>query len=412
MKMHLQLLPLALRSLARNKRRSGLTMGAITVGVAVVVFAHAFILGFLGSMTEQTIKSRTGHLQVHKKGYMEALEAAPLNLDMEDSPALMARIQGVPGVHAVSRRMRFAGMASNGSKSTMVMITAFDVDQENRVCPGRTTEFQGGGQGHPLNNNAGQDVVLGGEMAHGMGVAPGGSITITASGREGAMNALDLTVAGITRGAALMEAKRVAFVPLAVAQQLTQMNGRLTEIAIAVDPRADVEDVAQHLRLALGEEYEVSTWLELTPFFRDALFRVRVILGGLGFVLFLMVVFIIVNTMAMAVHERTREIGTMLAVGVRRRQVLRLFMLEAVLLGVFGGLLGAGLGWIVTSSIAWSGGVEISPPGAAFKQIILPFPNNLLALAAIVASMIAAVLAAARPARTASRLNPSEALRI
>ncbi len=408
----MQLLPLALRSLARNKRRSALTMAAVTVGVAVVVFAHAFITGFLDSMTAQTIQARTGHLQVHRVGYLEALDAAPLNIHMVDGGDLLKTIQGVPGVTGVSRRLRFGGMASNGSKSSMVVVTAFDVEQEAVVCPARAGEFAGGGQGHALNNNGAMDVVLGGELARGMGLKPGGAITVTASGREGGMNALDLNITGVTRGAALFESKRSAMVPLAVAQQLTQMEGKVTEYALAVDARHSPDVVAAALRQALGADYEVSTWMELSPFLRDAIFRVRVILGSLGFILFLMVVFIIVNTMAMNVHERTREIGTMLAVGVRRRQVLLLFLLEAILLGIFGGLLGVAVGWSLAQGLAVTGGVQISPPGAAFKQVILPYPNTLLSFATIAAAMLAAMLAAARPARTASRLHPAEALRV
>lgn len=405
-----ELLRLALRSLLRNRRRSIITLGAVALGVAVVIFAHGFGDGLKQMLIMTQIDNRLGAIQIHKKGYLDAREAAPLELDLDDPAAIIAKVKAVPGVVAVSPRIRFGAILTDGRSSSIVMGEAIDPAQELAVCPGRTADLDKE-TGHFISAETLRGGILGRQLALAFGAKPGSSLTLSASGREGAVNALDLDVTGVTRGASsIFESKRSLVVPLAYAQGLLQMDGRVTELAVRVDDLERVPEVAAALGQILGPDLEVSTWQEVMPYLRDMVNRLGIILNGVSAVLFFIVIFGVVNTMLMNVYERVREIGTMLAVGVRRSQVLALFLFEAATIGLVGGAGGVVLGLTVTWLSAVRG-VSLTPPGGVFQQIVHPVARLDLAAAALVVAVLGGLLAAAWPARKASLMNPVDALR-
>jgi putative ABC transport system permease protein len=401
---------LALRSLVRNRRRSGITLAAVAVGVAVVVFAHGFGEGLLRMMVRNSLENRLGALQVHHKGWLDSNEGAPLKLDLQDPDVLMDKIRAIPGVVAVTPRIRFGALVGNGTTSSIVMAEAIDAKRELLVCPGRRAEVDEKA-GAFIRAEAPRAGIIGAELARSLNVKRGDLVTLQAVGREGAHNALDLEVGGVSKGASsFLESKRVVLVPLAYAQELLQMHGSATELAVRVDDLSLIPSIAATMQTALGPDVEVSRWDEVMPFLRDAVNRLGIVLRGVSAVLFFIVVFGVVNTMLMNVFERTREIGTLMAVGVRRRQVLALFLFEAAVIGLVGGVIGALVGLAVTWATA-ARGLALTPPGALFAQVIHPVVRVDLAMGAVLVALLGAVLAAAWPAVKASRMNPVEALR-
>ncbi|MBI1946224.1 MAG: ABC transporter permease [Deltaproteobacteria bacterium] len=403
-------LRIALRSLRRNRRRSALTLAAVIIGVTVVVFAFGFGEGLTTSLVRTLVDARIGALQVHAIGYLDAVEAQPLKKDFALDDELLAKVKGTPGVASVAPRLRFGALLGDGATATIVMVDAVDPRNELLVCPARKQEV-------PANHGAFVDDaqphggVLGAELASGLKSKLGATLTLQAAGKEGQLNALDLEVRGISRGAAsFLESKRSVTVPLAYGQELLQMQGRATELALQLDDVRRVDEVKAALQARLGPGFEVSTWAEVMPFLRDATSRVQIILRGVSVVLFFLVVFSVVNTMLMNVYERVREIGTLLAIGWKRRTILALFVLEAAVLGLLGGAIGASLGLLLTR-FTYEVGIPLTPPGAGFEQIIRPVPDVNIALLAFAAAALGAVLAALGPAKRASDLNPVDALR-
>ncbi|HYX92048.1 MAG TPA: FtsX-like permease family protein, partial [Myxococcaceae bacterium] len=159
-----------------------------------------------------------------------------------------------------------------------------------------------------------------------------------------------------------------------------------------------------------GPDYEVHTWRQIQLFYSDIIRVQRFLIGLISFVLYAIVLTGIANTMLMSVYERVREIGTLLAVGLRRRQILALFLIEAAVLGVVGAALGALAGRGLVMLLAWKG-IHLNVGGGAIDTLLRPQVEPAYVAVVSALAVVGAVLSAAYPARKASQMNPVDALR-
>jgi putative ABC transport system permease protein len=274
------------------------------------------------------------------------------------------------------------------------------------VCPKRRDKVAPGST--PLDEKSVTDVLLGKALIESLEAKQGGSLTMLSATKAGPANALDVTVHGALPSRFIAESKRKSTVTLAYAQDLLRMDGRVTEYVLNVNDMEHAEVVAARVRQELGPEYDVDTWREMAPIARDMAVRLRVVLVFIALILFLLVLSGIINTMLMNVYERVREIGTMLAVGVRRRQILTMFLVEAMALGLGGGAIGALAGWLLIRKLGH--GVHLQPPGGD-PTVMFPFIEGPYIAKVVAAAVAGALIAALYPAWKASRLKPVEALR-
>ncbi len=399
---------LAVRNVSRNRRRSAITLAAILLGVLVISLLRGVTNGFIGLMVEDVVEGRTGAIQVHRSGYLDTLEGNPTKLNMPYSPELMAQLLKVPGVTGVVGRIQFTGLVGNGSSQTMFVGRGLDPVKEKEVCPRSGAEVKPGGQ--PLAKGDDAVALVGYELAQSFRLFPGGSVNLATSSPEGRANAMDLRVKGLSASSLPFENKRVVTVPLQTAQALVGLEGKVTEYALSIAELSKVEEVAAAVRAALGPAYEVHTWPKLQPLIRDLINRQTYVLSGVAVVLFVIVLTGIINTMLMSVFERVREIGTMLAVGVRRRQILLLFILEAGVIGAVGGTGGALTGQLILRVLAVVG-IPIKLAGTSSESLLRPAVSGGFVALSVAVALFGALLAAAYPAWRASRLNPVDALR-
>jgi len=401
----MRLLLLALRNLTRNKRRTLLTALAVIFGATAIVILQGFVNGFIRNNIEAMVQSKLGVIQVFRKGYLGSDD--PLKKSLTYDTALMDKIKSVPGVTAVAPRINFDGMVSNGAESTMFMATAIDPALEYQVCPQRYKRVAAGTK--PLSSDQPGTALIGQTLADSLKAQKGVTLVMQAAGPHASTNALDVEVGGFLPSISIAESKRLATVPLGFAQDLLRMKGQVTEYAIAVTDMQQMDTIAANLRAVLGDEYQVTTWEELDPATKTRVASLGYVLLFVALVLFLLVATGIVNTMLMSVYERVREIGTMLALGVRRWQVTALFLLEAISLGLGSAILGTSLGYLV---VRWLGqrGIPMKPPGG---DVLWTYPSVDLRFLLIVIgfSVMGAMLSAMYPAYKASRLSPVDALR-
>jgi putative ABC transport system permease protein len=400
------LLTLAVRNVARSKARSAITTGAITLGILMTLLLGALIHGLHRYLIEDTVKGRVGALQVHRKGYFELRDRQPLKLDMEAGGEVEEELLRVPGVAAVSPRLVFSGMVSNGSSATLFLAQGVDPEREQRVLPWASQEVRGA----RLSREVPRGGLLSGELARALGVKPGSTLTLQATTQGGKENALDLDAVGTVEGNLLGQSKRMVYVPLGYAQELLRMPGRATEYVVAVHDEANVDEVAAGLRAALGDGYEVRTWSELQPSVSEIIRIQRGLLLAIGGLFLLIAIFGVANTLLMSVMERTREIGTMMAVGVRRGRIALLFLLEATLQALLGGVLGVGGAYGLVALMVSRGGLTL-PVGAGQSLTLLPAVAGYQVAITVGAATVGALLAALSPALRAARLRPVEALR-
>ncbi|QSQ21968.1 ABC transporter permease [Pyxidicoccus parkwayensis] len=399
------LFTVACRNVLRNRRRTALTLAALIVGVGITVIVHGFVNGMKRGVVNQFISAATGAVQVHHAGYVKNVLSTPLSLDVPADDAFLSRVGHVEGVTGVSPRLQFSGTVSVGDESLFFTALALDPEREHAVCPWRERTLVAGS-----TFKGDTDLLLAQSLSAAAGVRPGEEAVLLAPDRDGALNAEATKLSGTLMPLGPGEA-RFGQVSLALAQRLLRMEGRATELAVSVKDFERAPEVAGRLRAELGPDYEVHTWDEVAPLARDAMARLDAMAATVTTVFLILMLLGVANTSLMTVLERTREIGTMMAVGVRRSWIAALFLAESAVVAALGGSGGALIGLAVVSHLGHKG-LSIAPGGAKGVvpiEVHPMIPLGELALFVAVA-IVGATLFSLYPAWRASRLRPVQAL--
>ncbi len=401
------LLRLAFKNIVRSGSRSLITLAAISAGFVAVIVAGGFIGDSIHQITEGYIKSFLGHIQVADIGYFQKGITAPFDYAIPDADRLLPLLASTPHVRRVSPRLQFSALVGVGDSSIAVMAQGIDPGSESAM--GLTA-------GKDLEEQDEYQVVLGTGLAQALGALPGSSLTLLASTKAGGVNGMDMTVKGIMASASKDYDDHFLRFPIKTAQKILRTGDILT-VTLYLDrtENADavVADINSRLRAAHMAPLDVRPWHELPGadfvvklvHFYDALFLIfRVIIVTV-------VILGIFNTMNMAVLERVGEIGTLMAMGTTRAEVIVLFLLEGLLLGAVGGLVGLGAGSVVAKAISVVGIVMPTAPGTTFNWVARVALVPRVFVWAYVMSVAAALFSSVYPAVKASRLEIAEALR-
>lgn len=403
------LLSMAFRNVLRNRRRTLITLAALTIGVAAVGTIRGVLNGLQDNIVKGSIETTLGALQIHRTGYLANVMSTPLSMDFVADEVLLTRVRAVKGVTAVAPRIQFAGSLTltvpegeEAPEALFFAAVAVDPVLEAKVCPQRSKLFT---EGTVLDDT---HVVLGDALAAAFGAKQEAEAVLLAPDRDGSLNGELAQVGGAMRAMMPGEMK-IAVVPLSLAQRLLRMEGRITELAVGIDDVTRVQEVAADLRTALGPQFEVHIWNELAPE-RKTIMGIQDGISAVVSAVFLMLMLLgVANTMLMSVLERTREVGTMMAVGLTRGSVMTLFLLEALVLGSLGAASGLGLTALITFGLAHRG-IRFTPPSATMTMEVFPFLTFGFTAGVLFAAVAGAVLFALYPAFRASRLRPVQAL--
>lgn len=410
---------IGLRNLTRNTRRSLLTGSMVALGVAALIFFRGYISSLREGMIEMVVNSLTSEIQVDRRGASESLGLPPLDLDL---PAdLEATIERAAAGITTAPRIRFGAFLINGEKSSLVGVLAVDPAREKKVAPlgpgaGRVAEEETAGgfgiDGQGIASVDDDTLVLGVGLAKGLGIKKGDTVSLLARTQKGSTDAIDGVVRGLARTGDPELNKRLVLMSLRSAQRLLHMNGRVTAFAIATPHRSLIPQVVDTLKTALTSlepPTEVRPWQQLAPYYRDVVTLQNNIMNMVMGMVFILVLAGIVNTMMMSVYERQREIGTLMALGFRRRTIVFLFLIEAMGLGAIAATIGAIIGMTVVI-ITNATGIPFTIPAVGTINM-RPLIDAGYAVFTVVVAMTTALLAGLYPAYRASRLQPVEALR-
>lgn len=328
-------LKFALQNTLRNRRRSLVTVTIAALGTAAILLAGGFALSTYHALAQSAARS-TGHLIVGLPAQFTQDEDTPLQHGLDDAATLSATLMADPAVRHVLPRIAFSGLVSNGDKSTVMLATGVDPDAEFAV------------KGPFLNVVAGEvlvsgakdaDVMLGDGLAKSLKAQPGSGLTLLASTTDGALNAIDVRVKGIFSTGVPDIDKRLVYTDIATAQRLLNTK-RVSTLGVFLD-RMESTPSAQARVQALFPKFTVQTWLDQAFFYASVKGLYNRIFGALGLIIATIVLFVVANAMAMAIIERTREIGTLRTLGTLPRQLQGALALEGMVLGLAGALAGA-----------------------------------------------------------------------
>jgi ABC-type lipoprotein release transport system permease subunit len=403
-------LALALRNLIRNRRRTTITLLTMIFGIATLTLLSAMNDGWLNQMKTNFILSFTGHLQIHAKGF----EASQNLRDRMDDPDEATRLMSsIPEIVAWTERIRTSGLASVSGSSSGVQIMAVDPEQETWV----TSMDQGVKEGHWIRPGIRSDLLLGRTIAQNLGAKVGDRVILMTQRPSGEMVSEVFFLRGILETGAPQIDRTLALITLDAAQQWLQMGNAVTDIVIRADGHEQTHLLYRAFVQQLsGLKYEIMPWQELDPMVRQWLEFSDAYGLVVLFVVILLVLTEILNTMLISLHERQKELGMMVAIGTNRRQVFMMLLLEAVLLILIGAILGYLVGSLIVMSVSDTG-IDLTGYANAFEffymdPVIHPQLTRASALKILTATLAAALLAGLYPAWKATRLSLSQALRI
>jgi putative ABC transport system permease protein len=348
-------LKFALQNTLRNRRRSLVTVSIAALGTAGILLAGGFALYTYESLAEAAARD-SGHLVLGKPDQFVKDEETPLQHGLDDAAGLRAQLLADPQVRSVLPRVEFSGLISNGDKSTVMIGIGVEPDSEFSV-KGPFLTVKAGAVLATGSTEA--EVMLGEALARNLKATPGSSLTLLASTTDGALNALDVRVKGVFSTGMPEVDKRLIYTDIATAQKLLNTQ-KVSSLGVFLS-RMDQTQAAQARLAAAHPNLTVQTWQDQAFFYKAVRDLYNRIFGALGLIIGVIVVFVVTNAMSMAIIERTREIGTLRALGTLPGQLLRTLSLEGMVLGGVGGLAGAVIA-LAVSILLYIVPVQMPPP--------------------------------------------------
>jgi len=400
---------LAFRNVFRNRRRTLMTLLMVGGGVAGLLLVGGFFARMFWGLRESTINDGLGHMQIFTAEHFSREEKHVLDTGIDHWRQVAGSISSGGHVRGVAPRIEFNGMLSNGVKSGVFLGSAVDPVAEDSL--GFTPRL---GAGRDLDSKPGGEIeaLIGAGVARSMNVKPGDGLTILAVTADGALNGIDVQVVGIVNTGFKEMDDRYLRITLPSAQRLLQSD-RVTNLVVGLDATENTDEVAAALAPRLRgqpQQLILKKWIDLAAYYKQVRSLFSTIFVFLGIIVFFMVLMSSVNTLLMTMFERTREIGTMLAMGTPRSWIMALFVLEATLLGVLGAIAGVAGGNLLGLLLNHAGIHLPAPPGTtvpmAFRVLFVPS----LMIGSSILVVVSLALAAILPAVRASRLQISEAL--
>ena len=412
------ILQLALKNLTRYKRRTIITAVAIAVGLSMYIMVDSMLAGVESESMRNLRWYETASMRIVNSEYWEQRSTMPLDKSIQNSGQILSDLRA-EGIAATPRIQTTADMIlyseDFGEDGSMpVLVTAVDTQTDFDVFRFVDTLVEG-----RFLNPGENAAVIGSWFAEDIGAKIGYWVTLLARGNGGFYEAIDVQIVGIVNCPNPNVNRTLLMVPIDVIDEHLAMDSTVTEIAIALPERADIEKTAARIQEKLDPEKEhilVLGWKELA---KDYIGIAEAKRGGTSLILFLVFIIAAVgisNTMLMAIYERVRELGMMRAMGMKDRAISLAFMFEAGGIGLIGSLFGIALGIIINIPLVYFG-IDLGfmlrdmDMGYRIQSVMRGAWKANTYFIAFAAGVVLSMLAAWIPTRRALKMTIPECLR-
>ncbi len=395
----MKLCRLALRGLSRNRRRTIATLLAIAVGFASISLFAGYTRNVYRGLAHQAIHAgMLGHLSLWKRGSASEgkLDPGRFLFTGEEVGKISKILNADPDVEFSAPRLSLSGLISNGRASTIFVADG--------ISPQAAETLKGSVK---LDDSRPDGILPGSGLADMLHLKNGSVVQLLTATKNGQANALDASVIGDFNTGNAGSNDKFVFMPLAFAQSLYDAEDSADRITVLLDDAGKSEIVRARLRKKLkaaGFDVEIRTWRELSDFYNQVHRMFDTIFGFIFSIVLTVVVMSVANSMGMTVIERTREIGTLRSIGLKRLGVVRLFAMEAFLLSAVGVIAGFALALLVRQGVNAAHLSYIPPGSSARVPLEVDLDPGKIAIAAIVmlavgsaAALFPATRAAGKP---------------
>ena len=405
------LFKLAWRNLWRNRRRTLLVVMAMGMMMSFLVMYDGMLFGFESAVYGNAIKLSGGNIQIRAIGYEDSYSPNPM-LPMGNGMDAVKAAESQPGVEAALRHANTGGLITNREGAFSVSINGIEPEKEAPVNPIFQEEFLLDGR---LLKADDEDVIfIGKGLADAMEVGVGDRISMSGKSTNEEMRKRTMTIIGVYDINLASLERQVLYISLSEAQLLYDLGDEVTEVILYTEVTGKEPPIVEALSTSLAG-YEITTWKTAIPELSSTVEMKNAIMTGFSAVLLGIAGIGIFNILLMAIYERTKEIGLLGAIGLKPRQITFLFLLEGIMIGLVGAVVGMVMGYLITSLLGIYGinygfAVDMIDYMALMGTHIYPaFDFDLTLQRAGMVAVISA-LAALYPAIEASRREPADAL--
>ncbi len=397
---------LAWRYLWRNHRRTIVMLGAISVGAWAMIFMTALTRGMVDQMIADGISVIPGHVQVHNPDY---LDDPSVNNRIALTDAELEQRFGEAGFAAWASRVRVPAVITSERESRGVTLLGIDPDAERAFSFVDYDKVDGRFLEGPDDNG----VVIGAKLAETLETTVGKRIVLMSQDPDNEIADRGFRVVGLFHANMDVYEETYAFIGKRTAQKMLRIGDTVSELVFVGSDYRNVEPVYEKVSAAVDDSVKVSRWTEVDTYLGTMLGVMDGFMLIWVIVIFLALSFGLVNTLVMAVFERVREIGLMLALGMKPMSILGQIIIESMMLLAVGLLIGDVLAYVTVKPL--ESGIDISIVAKGMEMfgassILYPklYMDDVILSNVVV--LVLGFLASLSPAWRASRYEPVEAI--
>jgi ABC-type lipoprotein release transport system permease subunit len=393
------LITLAWRNLWRYPRRTSIIIIAITIGIWSMLSISALMRGMIEQQVNNAIQNFIGHIQIHAPSYRDD---PVINYSMSPPQTkLLNYLNNSSRVSSWATRVRVPGVVSSERETIGISLVGIDPAQEQGLS------FIG--NQYMIDDH---DIILGRKLADYLETRLGKRVVLMSQTKDNEMVERGFRVAGIYDAKTEDVEMQFVFIKRQTAQNMLEMGDKISELEILSSDREELDSLSAKLR-SLAPKLDVQTWQTITPILQVSIKINEGFLLIWYIVVFIAMAFGLINTLLMAIFERTREIGLLQALGMKPASIIGQILFESLFLLVIGLIIGNFIGWLTV--MATADGLDFSQYAAGYEMIglsslIYPVLNlsDILTVNILIISL--GLVASFYPAWRAAQIVPLNAI--